>query len=151
MDRFYLTFENTDTATTKSGISIPVDYSFWPKVIKYFTDRSTSFLVECWEDEKEAIRSASSYGEKKEDIASKLLTFEGRLTEEFINELINEPFDHEGKIKWFTLKLKQDGEYILCAAHYGSEFITGYLRADDKIFIEENLPKDFSLEVIYEE
>ena len=100
MDRFYLTFENTDTTITKSGISIPVDYSFWPKVMKYFTDRSTSFLVECWEDEKDAIRSASSYGEKKEDIASKLLTFEGRLTEEFIHELINEPFDQEGKIKW---------------------------------------------------
>ena len=90
MDRFYLTFENTETATTKSGISIPVDYSFWPKVIKYFTDRSTSFLVECWDDEKEAIRSASGYGEKKEDIASKLLTFEGDLQRSsFMSLLMN--------------------------------------------------------------
>ncbi len=151
MDRFYLTFENTDTVTTESGISIPVDYSFWPKVMKYFTDRSTSFLVECWEDEKEAIRSASSYGKEIEDISSKLRTFEGRLTEEFINELINDPYDHEGKIKWFKVKLKLDDEYVLYSAHYGSEFITGYLREDDRIFIEENLPRDFSLEVVYEE
>ncbi len=151
MDRFYLTFENTDTTITKSGISIPVDYSFWPKVMKYFTDRATSFLVECWEDEKDAIRSASSYGQEIENTPSKLKTFEGRLTEEFIHELINNPYDHESKIKWFTVKLRLDEDYILCAAHYGSEFITGYLRVDDREFIEENLPKDFALEVVYEE
>ncbi len=151
MNRFYVSFENSESKETESGISIPRDYSFWNKLMDYFINRSTCFRMECFKDEEEAIRSASKHGSSVESVASKMLAFEGRITEDFITEVLESPYDNEGKIKWFNLNLKLDEEYIICSSHYGSEFVTGWLREEDKEFIREILPKDFLLNVVYED
>ncbi|SHJ72744.1 hypothetical protein SAMN05444401_3719 [Clostridium amylolyticum] len=151
MGRFYVNFENNVTKDTASGISIPVTYQYWKPLMEYFIDKCTGFRLDCWEDEKEAVDSASKLGKETESYAAKMVSFQNSISEEFIDEVLNFPLDKEGKIKWFGVNLKKDEEYLISCQHYGSEFVTGWLKDEDADFIKSILPKDFTFNVIDEE
>jgi len=151
MDRFYVNFENSSTKDTASGISIPITYEYWKPLMEHFIDKCTGFRLDCWEDEEEAIGSAAKLGTETESYATKMLSFQNSISEEFIDEVLNFPLDKEGKIKWFGVNLKQDEEYLICCQHYGSEFVTGWLRDEDAEFIKSILPEDFTFNLINEE
>ncbi|WP_352418058.1 hypothetical protein [Proteiniborus sp.] len=48
--------------------------------------------------------------------------FTGEITEEFVIELIHNPFDEEDKIKWFSIFFMDEDKYVFSAEHYGCEF-----------------------------
>ncbi|WP_040213936.1 hypothetical protein [Clostridium polynesiense] len=151
MGRFYVSFENNETKDTSSGISIPVTYHYWKPLIEHFINTCTGFRLDCWEDEKEAVKSAEILGRKTESYAAGMVSFENSISPEFIEEVLNSPLDKEGKIKWFGVNLKKDDEYMLCCQHYGSEFVTGWLKDEDADFIKSVIPEDFTFTVYDEE
>lgn len=151
MGRFYASFENNETIDTASGISIPVSYHYWKPIMEHFLRKATGFRLDCWEDEQEAIASARALGKETEGYSARIVSYENRISEAFIEELLDSPFDSEGKIKWFGLNLKRDDEYILCCQHYGSEFVTGWLKRSDEEFLRSVVPEDFTFSIIEED
>ena len=70
---------------------------------------------------------------------------EGSVTQEFIDEIIYNPFDSTGKIKWFSIFLMNGEDRVLNCEHYGSELITGWLEPDDVEFFKLPIFKDFTI------
>ncbi len=73
--------------------------------------------------------------------------FTGKITEEFTFELIHNPFDEEGKIKWFSIFLMDEDKHVISAEHYGSEFAAECLTEEDIKYIRSVIPKDFLFHV----
>jgi hypothetical protein len=151
MKRFYAHFENGKVRETTSGYMIPISYDFWKPLMTYFIKRGTKFRLDCWSNETEGIERAGLLGCSIIGEIGNLRIFEGKITEEFIYEIVENPFDKDGKIKWFSIFLKnKDDEIIFSSEHNGSEFVTGWISPKDVDFIKATVPQDFSFNIFYE-
>ena len=100
------------------------------------------------EDENEAIERAGIFGQAVDtDIDNNMRVFQGQITDKFMQELLHNPFDKEGKIKWFSIFLMNGKEHIILSEHYGSEFQAEGLTYDDVEYIRSTIPKDFTFYV----
>ena len=144
MKKFYAHFEPGKVRELKSGLNIPLTYDFWPLLISYFIEKSDVFHIDCWIDEIEGIERASLFGRNVESYNENVKSFEGRITKEFVQEIVNKPFDQEGKVKWFNIDFKKGTEMFLSCQHNGCEFVTGWLNSKDAEYIKSVIPEDFS-------
>lgn len=145
--KYLVHFEVLRGHKTKSGALIPISYTFWEPLLSYFINRCTDFRIECWMDEKAAIARAVAFGMDCNINIDNMKAFTGNVTEEFIFELMHNPFDEEGKIKWFSIFLMDADEYVISAEHYGSEFAVYCLNQEDVEYIRSILSKDFIFHV----
>lgn len=151
MSRSYLYFSNSRYRKTDNGLMIPDCYDFWESLASYLLMRCNKFRIDCYRNEDEAIASASMYSKPIASQVANMLIFEGDITEEFINEIISNPFDQDGKIKWFSLFLRNDNERVLSCEHYGSEFVTGWLEIEEQNYIRTIIPEEFVYHLFSEE
>ncbi len=151
MSRYYMYFTKTKFKKTTDGTIIPESYSFWPELIKHFINRCTNFRIDCWSNEYEAIERAQRFGTNLACEFDNIKVFEGCITQEFIDELIHNPFDSTGKIRWFSIFLMNGEERVLNCEHYGSELITGWLEPGDIEFLKGIMPDDFIAHIFEED
>ncbi|NLX77145.1 MAG: hypothetical protein GXZ01_07235 [Clostridiaceae bacterium] len=131
----------------KSGWLVPADYDFWEPLVTYFIRKCTHFRIDCWIGETTAIERAKVHGENLDLGVNNMKAFTGEITDQFISELIHDPFDDEGKIKWFSIFLIKDDRILFSSEHYGSEFSASDLDEEDVEFVRSVMPVDFYLHV----
>ncbi|HEY8422495.1 MAG TPA: hypothetical protein VIL05_12270 [Thermoclostridium sp.] len=129
------------------GMNVPDDYGFWEPLMSYFIKKCTHFRIDCWIEETAAIERAKIYGENIDICVNNMKAFTGEITGQFISELLQEPFDDEGKIKWFSVFLMDGDKHIFSSEHYGSEFAAMYLTEEDVEYVRSVMPEDFYLHV----
>ncbi|TCO67709.1 hypothetical protein [Marinisporobacter balticus] len=151
MERVSSHFETGEVRKTVGGTMIPISYDFWKPLIDYFIKRCNKFRIDCWYEEVEGIQRAQLFGESVQSDINNMKIFEGQITEQFIKELIEHPFDKEGKIKWFSIFFMNDKDMILSSEHYGSEFSTGWITDEDIEFIRCTIPKEFCFHTFKED
>lgn len=147
MKKHFIHFEISQGRKTKSGIIVPINYNFWEPLISFFCKKCTHFRIDCWIDEETAIERAEVFGKVLDTDIDNMKVFTGEITEEFVFELIHNPFDEEGKIKWFSIFLMDGDSHIFSAEHYGSEFVAECLTKEDVEYIHSIIPKDFDFDV----
>lgn len=147
MKKYSTHFEVVQGRVTKRGTIIPANYDFWEPLISYFIKKCTHFRIDCWNDEEVAINSAKVFGETLETDITNMKVFVGEITEEFIFELMYNPFDEEGKIKWFSIFLMDRDKFVFSSEHYGSEFAAEGLTEDEIEYIRSIIPEDFHFHV----
>jgi hypothetical protein len=145
--KFYAHFEAEELREVKSGLNCPLTYNFWPLLISFFIRKCDVFHIDCWIDEIEGIESAERYGQDVENSFDNIKSFEGKITKEFIEEILKNPFDQDGKIKWFSVSLKNGDERIISCDHYGREFVTGWLKSKDADYIRTIIQDDFTFHI----
>lgn len=129
------------------GAIVPNSYEYWEPLISYFINRSNNFRIDCWAGEEKAIQRAATFGEILETELKNMKVFTGKLTKEFINELINNPFDGDGKIQWFSIFLMNEDRFIFSLEHYGSELVFDSVSEEDVAYICSVMPEDFDIQV----
>lgn len=129
----------------KGGMLVPADYSFWEALLTFFVKKCNRFRIDCWIDEITAIERAKIYGENFDIGLDNMKAFTGEITEQFIAELIHNPFDDEDKIKWFSIFLYDGDRYVFSSEHYGSEFAASDLTAAEVEYLRSVMPKDLYL------
>lgn len=147
MKKYSIHFEVSQGYETKSGVIVPPSYGFWEPLISYFIARCTHFRIDCWVDEETAIDRAKVFGEILETDIDNMKIFVGEITEEFIFELTRNPFDQEGKIKWFSIFLMDGDKYVFSAEHYGTEFAAEDLTKKEVEYIRSIVPENFYFHV----
>ena len=147
MKKYSVHFEISRGRKTKSGVLVPANNDFWEPLLSYFIKKCTHFRIDCWIDEETAIKRAEVFGKILDTGIDNMKVFTGEITEEFIFELIHNPFDEEGKIKWFSIFLMNGDKYVFSAEHYGSEFAAECLTEEDIEHIRSVIPKDFHFHV----
>ncbi|WP_143094042.1 hypothetical protein [Caldicoprobacter faecalis] len=90
-----------------------------------------------------AINSAKVFGETLETDITNMKVFVGEITEEFIFELMYNPFDEEDKIKWFSIFLMDGDKFVFSSEHYGSEFAAEGLTEDEIEYIRIEVEPSF--------
>lgn len=140
-------FEISRGRETKIGVLVPINYDFWEPLLSYFIKKCTNFRIDCWMDEKTAIARAEVFEKIFDTEINNKKVFKGKITEEFTFELIHNPFDEEGKIKWFSIFLMDADRYVFSAEHYGSEFTAEYLTEEEVEYIRSVMPKYFHFHV----
>lgn len=151
MEQYAAHFEISHGIQTPKGIVIPNNYDFWTPLMSYFIKKSTHFRIDCWINEKEPIDRAKDFGSIIDTDIKNMKIFEGKITDDFIKELIYNPFDDEGKIKWFSIFLMKGEEDVISSEHYGREFATGWLGKEDINYISSIIPKEFRLDIYNKE
>jgi len=147
VQKYSVHFERLKGRKTESGILVPTNYNFWEPLLMYFIKKCTHFRIDCWADEETAISRAEIFGEILDVGIDNMKVFTGEITEEFIFELIYNPFDGEGKIKWFSIFLMAGDKYVFSAEHYGSEFSAECLTEDEIEYIRSIITEDFHFHV----
>ena len=147
MQEYSIHFEISQGRKTESEILVPTNYGFGEALLSYFIKKCTHFRIDCWIDEETAIKRAEVFGKILDTGIDNMKVFTGEITEEFIFELIHNPFDDEGKIKWFSIFLMNGDKYVFSAEHYGSEFAAECLTEEDIEHIRSVIPKDFHFHV----
>lgn len=147
MKKYSVHFEISRGRKTKSGVLVPVNYDFWEPLLSYFIKKCTNFRIDCWKDEETAIARVEVFGNIFDTDIDNMKVFTGKITEEFTFELIHNPFDEEGKIKWFSIFLMDEDKHVISAEHYGSEFAAECLTEEDIEHIRSVIPKDFHFHV----
>ncbi len=126
---------------------VPTNYDFWEPLLSYFIKKCTNFRIDCWIDEKEAIERAEVFGKVYDTAIDNMKVFKGEITDEFTQELIYNPFDEEGKIKWFSIFLMDGDRHIFSAEHYGREFAAECLTEEEVEYIRSIVPEGFNFHV----
>lgn len=147
MQKYSIHFEISQGRKTKNGMLIPTNYNFWKPLLSHFIKKSTHFRIDCWIDEEAAIERAEVFGKILDTGINNMKVFTSEITEEFIFELIQNPFDEEGKIKWFSIFLMDGDRYVFSAEHYGSEFAAECSTKEEVEYIQLIIPKDFHFDV----
>jgi hypothetical protein len=147
MKKYFVHFEILQGRKTKSGMLVPTNYDFWEPLLSHFIEKCTHFRIDCWLDEATAIARAKIFGKILDTGVDNLKVFTGEITEEFIFELIHNPFDDEGKIKWFSIFLIDADRYVFSVEHYGSEFTADCLTEEEVEYIRSIIPEDFNFHV----
>ena len=107
----------------KSGWLVPADYDFWEPLVTYFIRKCTHFRIDCWIGETTAIERAKVHGENLDLGVNNMKAFTGEITDQFISELIHDPFDDEGKIKWFSIFLIKDDRILFLQSIMAVSFL----------------------------
>jgi len=96
-------------------------YGWWVDLAKRALEEAGEFEMRLWEDDCEGIQSAQKFGKQVPNDITKELVFQGKVSPELKQEILTNYLTGEGYIKWFSLFLKKDGEYIFSSGHYGDE------------------------------
>ena len=147
MGKYLVHFGIKEGRETKSGVMVPVNYDFWIPLFSYFIKKCTHFRVDCWEDENEAIERAGIFGQAVDTDIDNMRVFQGQITDKFMQELLHNPFDKEGKIKWFSIFLMNGKSILFYRNIMEANFKQKRLTYDDVEYIRSTIPKDFTFYV----
>ncbi len=121
------------------------EFDFWRILVFNFLEYADCIRIDCWNEEQDIINDIAplSY-----DIDNK--TYEGMTilkfckNEKVIEKIVDNAFNENRKVKWFSLFLQSDDEIFFSSEHYGSEFsITGISKEELK-WVRYVVPKSFS-------
>lgn len=136
-------YELTSMADTPETFSYAEDYSFWIPMIEHFFVYADSFEIHCWKEESakyaDIINELPSV-ERDED--GQLLIASGQLNEKAKEFILSRSIDTKGRLKWFSLFLKKQGEPLFSSEHYGVELIGYTLETKQTAFLKKVLPED---------
>ncbi|SHJ20084.1 hypothetical protein [Lutispora thermophila] len=103
------------------------NYEWWLDLAGKALDEAEEFEMRLWKDDLEGIESGQRFGEKVPNYETKEVVFRGKITPQFKQEILTNYLAKKGHIKWFTLFLKKDNEYIFSSEHYGDEtYVSAY-------------------------
>ena len=111
----FITDDNS-TPYTKS-------YDFWKAMIQKTSQVATEFEIRCWKNEALAIETGEKFGERVNNFETEEVVYQGKITEEFISEILNNYLTGDGRLKWFSIFLKKDKKNIFNSEHYGTVIV----------------------------
>jgi hypothetical protein len=130
---------------TDSGAKIPVALDHWRPLVRHFAARCSRFRADCWLKDAALLDVFQPYAETRTPRPVSPAFVVGHLAPELIETILDEPFDSDGAIKWFTLMLMQDDRIILSSAHNGAEIRLSEVSSEEVEWIRSILPDDVSL------
>jgi len=125
-----------------SYIPYTESYDFWKAMIKKIYQVATDFEIRCWEGEAAAIETGEKFGKRIDNFETKEIVYQGKVTEEFISEILDNYLTEDGRLKWFSIFFKKGDETIFSSEHYGTELIMFHVDAEE-IEIVKEYPKQF--------
>ena len=117
-------------------------YDFWKAMIQKVSRKATEFELRCWEDEVAAIETGEKFGKRVDNFETKEIVYQGKLSKEFITEILNNYLTGDERFKWFSLFLKKDDEIIFFSEHYGTEIVIPHIN-DEEIDAVKKYPELF--------
>jgi hypothetical protein len=99
-----------------------VNSDWWKKIIQYFVKPGDEIEIRCWNEEKEEIKKAMSYGRPIQIESNFQTAIKGIVTEQMIKEFLTlpEPVDkvvYNKMTEFFTILV----ENKISSEHYGTE------------------------------
>lgn len=128
-----------------SGAKIPVALDHWRPLVRHFAARCSRFRADCWLKDAALLDVFQPYAETRTPHPVSPAFVVGRLVPELIETILDDPFDSDGAVKWFTLMLMQDDRIILSSAHNGAEIRLSEVSSEEVEWIRSILPDDVSL------
>ncbi len=128
-----------------SGAKIPVALDHWRPLVRHFAARCSRFRADCWLQDAALLDVFEPYAETRSPRPVSPAFVVGRLAPELLETILDEPFDSDGAVKWFTLMLMQDDRIILSSAHNGAEIRLSEVSSEELEWIRSILPDDVSL------
>lgn len=125
-----------------SGAMVPVDLEHWRPLVRYFAARCNRFRADCWLKDAALLDMFEPYAEQHSPGHVSPAFAIGRLAPELLETILNEPFDSDGAVKWFTLFLKEDDATVLTSAHNGAEIYLSEVSGEELAWIRSILPED---------
>ena len=107
---------------TDSGARIPVALEHWRPLVRHFAGRCNRFRVDCWLKDAALLDVFQPYAEKQSPRHVSPAFVAGRLSPELLETILEEPFDSDGAVKWFTLMLMQDDRIVLSSSRASTTF-----------------------------
>jgi hypothetical protein len=100
---------------------------------------ATEFEIRCWKNEVLSIETCEKFGECVSNFETEEIVYQGKITEEFISEIINNNMTEDGRLKWFSIFFKKDKKIIFSSEHYGTEIIIRRIVEEEIDVIKEFL------------
>lgn len=132
---------------TDSGAKIPVALNHWRPLVRHFAARCSRFRADCWPQDAALLDVFEPYAETRSPGPGSPAFVVGRLAPELIETILDNPFNSDGAVKWFTLTLIQDDRIILSSAHNGAEIRLSEVSSEELDWIRSLLPDDVILTV----
>ena len=130
---------------TDSGARIPVAIEHWRPLVRHFAGHCNRFRADCWLKDAALLDVFQPYAETQSPRLVSPAFVVGRLAPELLETILDEPFDSDGAVKWFTLMLMQDDRIILSSAHNGAEIRLSEVSSEELEWIRSILPDDVRL------
>lgn len=120
------------------------NYKYWFFLIDYFIKSADFIEFHVWNDEIETIEELSLKTdlEKISLHPMKMVCFRGGINQKLINYILDESINQRGEIKWFSLFLKYNGNYIFSSSHWGSEINIEDPDKNEIKIIKKMMPKN---------
>jgi len=109
--------------TEGSFVPYAKSYDFWKAMIQKISQKVTEFEIRCWENEEPAIETGEKFGKRADNFVTKEIVYQGKVTKDFITEILNSYLTGNGRLKWFSIFFKKDNKIIFSSEHYGTEII----------------------------
>lgn len=109
----------------QDGASWDQDFIWWRSVMeKIILPRTSFFQLECRRNDQEGLQSCARMGAA--NIASLYIEgtkeiWEGMISDKFVYEFLQEPFDRQGRIKWNGVILRDTEKVVFAATNHGAE------------------------------
>ena len=116
--------------------------------MRHFGARCSRFRVDCWLKDAALLDVFQPYAKTQSPRLVSPAFVVGRLAPELLETILDEPFDSDGAVKWFTLMLMQDDRIILSSAHNGAEIRLSEVGSDELEWIRSILPDDVRCNVV---
>jgi len=128
-----------------SGAKIPVALDHWRPLVRHFAARCSRFRADAWLQDAALLDVFEPYAETRSPRPVSPAIVVGRLAPELLEAILDDPFNSDGAVKWFTLMLMQDDRIILSSAHNGAEIMLSEVSSEELEWIRSILPDDVSL------
>lgn len=120
------------------------DYRYWLEIMEYYLQLADTVDFHIWNEEVETIEelSVKTGFEKKSLHPMKMVSFKGKLHDKIVQIILEDCFNHNGEIKWFSIFLKKDDHDFFSSSHWGSEIYIDNPSEKEVEMIKEVLPKN---------
>ena len=121
------------------------EFDFWRILVTNFLEDADSIRIDCWNEEQNIIIEIAHLSYDIDNATNEKMTIlRFNKNEKVIEEIVDNAFNENRKLKWFSLFLERNGEIIFSSEHYGSEFsITGISKEELK-WVRYVVPKSFN-------
>lgn len=143
--KYTITFMvHKNTIATNNMVPIFHCYKWWEDLAKKALEKADEFEMRLWEHDLEGIESGEKFGKKVPNNETREIIYKGKVVPELKQEILTNYLAKEGYIKWFTLMLKKDNEYIFSSEHYGDETYI-FVNTIEQVSAIQNWAKDYPI------
>lgn len=133
---------------TSEGWLVPNNYDFWKPLVLRYIKYSDTLRIDCWNNDEYAINRILPYAKKIDRESNPNMTSVWLDTHfDVIDDIINNPFDNEQKIAWFSLFLEKDENCFFSSEHYGKEFSVLEVNKEEVEFLRTFITTDFCFHI----